>query len=117
MTIFHGMLLFDIAETSINGWENQLGYRGYYEVWRNFLGEEMWMEVDEDTPIDEDGNVTWVLLYQQYDRHGDIVYWEALHYGTFREVDNYAKELMRKYDTMRLYYEGYRCIDSMMKGA
>lgn len=34
MTVYKGMLLFDIPEPSINDWENQLDYRGMMEVWK-----------------------------------------------------------------------------------
>lgn len=58
MTINHGMLLFDSPETAINGWENQLGYRGYIEVWRKGA-QEIIIEVDEDHEPSDFNDVKW----------------------------------------------------------
>jgi hypothetical protein len=33
MSKYHGMLLFDIADEPIGGWEENLGYRGMVDIW------------------------------------------------------------------------------------
>lgn len=48
MTKYKGMLLFDIAEEPINGWENQLGYRGMMEVWKKGK-DEVVIELEDGT--------------------------------------------------------------------
>lgn len=88
MTIYHGMFLVDVAEPSINGWENQLGWRGYYEEWKNPDGESFWMEVDEDIPADM-FDCIWVLLWQ--DENGNQ---DHIASGSFEQVDMIAKLIM-----------------------
>lgn len=81
MTIFKGMLLFDIAEDSINGWENQLGYRGMMEVWKK--GDKtIYIDLDEDTG-------EW---YSWLDNGTDG--YNLDFYGTFDEVDKMTKGYM-----------------------
>ena len=84
MTIFRGMLLFDMPEPAINGWENQLGYRGYVEVWEK--GEErITLEPDEDHCEDD----FWEVVFD----NGNIV--EIIGVGNgFEEADQIAKEYM-----------------------
>lgn len=96
MTVNHGLFLFDMAEPSINGWENQLGWRGYYEEWKNPLGESLWMQVDEDVDFEAEGldEPVWELLLETEELS------EWLTSGTFREVDAYAKKLMTEKTTL-----------------
>ncbi len=55
MTLYHGILLFDVAEDPIGSWENQLGYRGVMEVWK--AGDStLQIEADEDSG----GEEVWV---------------------------------------------------------
>jgi hypothetical protein len=86
MTVYKGLLLFDIAETSIGRWENELGWRGMREVWRN--GDyTLNIDVDEDSEREDQ----WELWLAN-DKTG---YWESIGWGTFDEVDKMAKEYMR----------------------
>ena len=87
MTVSNGVLLFDTAEEPINGWENQLGYRGYIEVWEK---ENKRIEIDIDEDSSEDEPVWEVLLC---DDNGV----NLIDYGYgFEEADKIAKEYMRE---------------------
>jgi hypothetical protein len=86
MTVYKGMLLFDIAEPSINGWENQLGYRGYIEVWKR--GD--WEIVIEP---DEDEDEGYINVYLQNPKTGNV---NLIGGGYGNEADKFAKEYMRK---------------------
>lgn len=87
MTIFKGMLLFDMAEPTINGWENQLGYRGMIEVWKKG-GQTIIIQPDEDCPEDED---VWEVIWETEE------IWECIDYGYgFDDADAKAKEYMRE---------------------
>ncbi len=85
MTVFAGVLLFDIAEESIGKWENELGWRGMREVWRN--GDRT-LNID----VDDDGGENAWELWLANDATG---YSESISWGTFAECDRDAKEYMR----------------------
>ncbi len=85
MTLFKGILLFDIAEDPINGWENQLGYRGMMEVWR---------KGNREVVIEpcEDGD-KWEVWVRATDDSG---YWDSIGFESdFDKADKLAKEWMR----------------------
>jgi nuclear transport factor 2 (NTF2) superfamily protein len=83
MTVYGGMLLFDIAEEPINDWENQLGYRGYMEVWKRGE-EEIKVEMDEDSGV-------WEVIYEN-----DNI-WEMIDcHEDFDEADKIAKAYMKE---------------------
>ena len=99
MTKYAGILLFDEAEDAIAGWENQLGYRGYIEVWKHAkTGDVLTMDVDEDAePVNENGEPDplgepiWFIMLEDKDAN-HITY---LNYtNTFDEVDTIAKKWM-----------------------
>ena len=83
MTLFHGLLLFDIAEPSIGNWEEQLGYRGAIDVWKNKeTGKTLIIESYEDCEEhdinececqevwihDEEGNVEDIRIHDSYEK-------------------------------------------------
>lgn len=91
MTVFKGMLLFDIAEPAIGKWENQLGYRGMIEVWRHAeTGDEVVLEPDEDSSEEEN---IWEFIVQN-NENGDFDYISS---GTFAQVDKAAKAWMKEH--------------------
>lgn len=96
MTMYKGVLLFDIAEPSINGWANQLGWRGYYEEWKNADGESFWMEVNEDESAETPYNCSWDLLWR--DDYGND---ELIASGSFAQIDTAAKMIMAMHDRGR----------------
>jgi hypothetical protein len=87
MTLFAGMLLFDIAEPAIGPWENQLGYRGMIEMWRK-AGTQQFVCLEPDDCGKED---CWEAWWGD-DETGS---WELLAFGTFDKVDKAAKKWMK----------------------
>ena len=91
MTLFKGVLLFDIAEPEIGNWENELGWRGMREVW-HLKGQEH-IEINID-PNDDADNEEWEV-WQSNNKSGE---WGSIGYGnTFEEADKIAKEYMREH--------------------
>jgi hypothetical protein len=87
MTIYQGRLLFDTPEPTINNWENQLGYRGYIEVWKR--GEQT-LTMDCDDDVDPDVG-SWEVRVDDWPGEGQTEY---IAFGTFAECDKAAKEWM-----------------------
>lgn len=88
MTMYSGMLLFDVAEESIGKWKNQVGFRGMMEVWRKAgTEEEIIIQSDEDRV----GN-TWEVIWQNNESGA----WNYIGFGTFNQCDRIAKQYMRK---------------------
>jgi len=89
MTLFKGMLLFDVAEPAIGKWENQLGYRGMLEVWiHDETGDTITLEPNEDATEEE-----WECWI--HDKESEQ--WDSLGWGTFKQVDKLAKQWMEKH--------------------
>lgn len=88
MTKAHGTLLFDAPEDAIGKWENQLGYRGYIEVWK-LKGSDWEIQVEPDEDSDQEGDC---LVYLQNPKTGNQT---TLYAGT--KADSAAKGYMKKY--------------------
>lgn len=87
MTIFKGLLLFDIAEEPIGEWKNQLGYRGLIEVWKIPRTQDfICIEYDEDSDCEE--------VWLGNDKTGDCE--NIGFFDTVEEADKGAKEFMRE---------------------
>lgn len=89
MTLFRGMLLFDIAEPPIGDWENQLGYRGMMEVWK-LKDTDYVLTIsayeDSDEPCDE----VWIA-------NDSTGYWESLFFGSTEDCNTFAKKWMNEH--------------------
>ena len=123
MTLLKGMLLFDVAEKPINGWENQLGYRGTKEVWKRKLKDlsfEEWLAKQEDYIkekqledqkaayefyLSENYEVIEIDLDEDSEEDNpvwEVIYsnqdvWEMIDYGYgFEEADAKAKAWMKE---------------------
>jgi hypothetical protein len=113
MTVYRGLLLFDYPETAIGLWENQLGYRGYMEVWKHKETNDLVvMDVDEDSsPEDEDGNPDdlgspiWEIRLESGDNK--IIDYPCIS-GRFSQVDKWAKEWMAAHPKGMPRKEGQR---------
>lgn len=90
MTVFKGMLLFDVPEPAIGKWENQLGYRGMLEVWKHSkTGDCVVLEPYEDAPEE--------CIWEFWIHDKDSYNCESISSGAFDQVDKEAKEWMRKH--------------------
>ena len=91
MSLFNGMLLFDIPEDDINGWKENIGTRGMYGLWER--GEErIIIQPDEDHDFDYDNDLP--ELYPWKVIHETDIIWEDIAYGTYDECISYAKYYM-----------------------
>jgi hypothetical protein len=95
MTVFKGVLLFDIAEPAIGRWRNLLGYRGYIEVWQ-LEGTKQQVVIEpyfdeENQELDYDGE--WHVLSQDEETglSGTIGF-----YATEEQANKAAKKYMRQ---------------------
>jgi len=94
MTIFKGLLLFDIAEQPIGEWENQLGYRGMMEVWKHkTTGDTIIIEAYEDCTIHDPNECTCEEVWM-HDKNGNVDILGV--YDDFETADKEAKKLMRE---------------------
>jgi len=95
MTLFKGVLLFDIAEAPIGNWENQLGYRGMMEVWKHKeTGEEIVIELYEDCTEHSSDECECHEIWMRDNKRG-ISDSHGV-YDTFEEADREAKKFMRE---------------------
>lgn len=95
MTVFKGVLLFDIAEPCIGKWENQLGYRGYIEVWQlKGTKQQVIIEPYKDEDSQEpDYEGEWHVFRQDE----DTGFWDTIgFYATEEQADKAAKDYMRQ---------------------
>jgi len=91
MTVYAGLLLFDIAEPAIGHWENQLDYRGYIEVWKHAItGDRLTIDVIEDEKPDPETDETTWEIYVDSETCTEYL----PHYGNFSKVDVQAKQWM-----------------------
>ena len=89
MTVFKGVLLFDIPEPAIGKWENIPFYRGMMEVWKHSVtGEEVVLEPNDDSTEENH----WDFIIQ--DDNGNC---DCISSGTFDQVDKQAKEWMKEH--------------------
>ena len=86
MSLYHGMLLFDVAEKPINGWEENLGTRGMFEEWRK---DHRRIEIDIYDEAEEPAE--WEAAYYN-DQTG---YWESLMFGTFEQCKRASVKFMK----------------------
>ncbi len=87
MSLFHGMLLFDIAENPINGWEEDLGYRGMKEVWRKG-SRHITIEPYDGEPYYEDEWECWL-------GNDETGAWGSIAFGSFDRCKEDAVAYMR----------------------
>ena len=87
MSLYHGRLLFDIAEDSINGWNENLGTRGMYEKWEKD-GKELFIEIEDSANDDDVYYECWV---------GCDLWIETIAFGSFHECKRAATEYMKKH--------------------
>lgn len=94
MTLFKGILLFDIAEKPIGKWENQLGYRGMMEIWKHENGDRIIIEVFEhDTEEHLSGKCECHEVWM-HDKKGNL---DTLGvWSSFEESDRNAKAFMKE---------------------
>jgi len=93
MTLFKGMLLFDIAEEPIGNWENQLGYRGMMEVWKHNKTEDT-IIIESYEDCKEHGENCECQEVWMHDKNGKL---DTLgFYDTFEEADQEAKQFMKE---------------------
>ena len=85
MSLFHGLLLFDIAEPPIGPWHEDLGGRGYVEIWRKEGTE----EVIYIEPYEGDEWEAWWA-----DEKGGA--WDTIAFGPYEEVKKEAKRFMER---------------------
>lgn len=96
MTIFKGVLLFDIAEPTIGDWENQLGYRGMMEVWKHKkTGDTITIEPYEDCTEHDPDECQCHEIWIADDKNGQ--YDSIGIYNTFEEADQETKKWMREH--------------------
>ena len=98
MTVFKGVLLFDIAEPAIGGWRNLLGYRGYIEVWQlEGTKQQVIIEpYDDEDNKEPDYKGEWHVFSQDEETglSGTIGF-----FSTEEQADKAAKKYMRQNPT------------------
>ena len=84
MSLNNGMLLFDVADEPINGWEENIGTRGYYGLWEK--GEnQILINLDEDAGV-------WEVTHDK--ENGDSVFVD--YHEDFDEAEKIAKQYMKE---------------------
>lgn len=91
MTLFNGMLLFDVAEPSIGKWREQLGWRGTKDEWQTEDGRySLFIEsFEEDIENDVIEEEVWIAD----NKTGS---WDSLFFGEYDEVKEKAKKWMKE---------------------
>jgi hypothetical protein len=87
MSLYNGLLLFDVAEAPINGWEENLGTRGYFQQWRKgplTLN----IEIDDDSLIEGE--------YETYWQNEETGSWDWIAGGTFKQCKRAAVRFMNR---------------------
>jgi hypothetical protein len=94
MSLYNGLLLFDIAEPSINGWDEFLGYRGMMESWRKGDWEIIIQPYDayQEEDLDEDDDDHEFLV-----QNNETGCWEPIMFGTYEQCKVAAIEYMEKH--------------------
>lgn len=85
MSLFGGLLLFDIADPSIGNWGEDLSTRGLFDRWKT-QNKEITLIIN----IDEDSNTNEVWIH---DNKGN---WETLFYGNYNDAIIFSKKFMQK---------------------
>ena len=88
MSLFNGVLLFDIADEPIGKWEENLGYRGVIDVWE-IKEKDMTLTVQNAENIENEmEQEVWVC---------DPDSWETIGwYDTYEEAMKEAKKWMKE---------------------
>lgn len=95
MTLFKGLLLFDIAEPPIGNWKNQLGYRGMMEIWKvKDTTQFLCIEAYEDCEIHDPDECTCEEVWLGDDTTGNCDVLGV--YDNFEEADKASKEFMQQ---------------------
>ena len=67
MSLFRGMLLFDVADKPIGSWEEDLGFRGMIDVWRHKeKGWTLYVQNSEN-PDNETEQEIWIDYGDEYE--------------------------------------------------
>ena len=83
MSLFHGLLLFDVPDKPIGQWKENLGYRGVKDVWEIKEKGLMLIVENSENPDNEKEQEVWVC---------DEEIWETIGwYNTYEEAIKEAK--------------------------